>query len=109
MGKRVFLTQKEIKKIVRAYGGGYRWKKVDENEKNIYPKVFQDKSKKMLIIEKNWDLFTDTYYVAVHFCKSDGLVLKTDKWKLSEDNGEPFFLITTRTNREYDGSLEIFQ
>ena len=67
--KKYFLTQAELAKLLKNYGGGYRWthdKKLSQSGSVTYT----DAQNNMLTINQLWDKDTDKPYVMVHISGS---------------------------------------
>lgn len=77
--KKYFLTQAELAKLLKNYGGGYRWthdKKLSQSGSVTYT----DAQNNMLTINQLWDKDTDKPYVMVHISDSTGRIYRKDKW-----------------------------
>ncbi|MDU5439784.1 MAG: helix-turn-helix domain-containing protein [Ruminococcus sp.] len=77
--KKYFLTQAELAKLLKNYGGGYRWthdKKLSQSGNVTYT----DAQNNMLTINQLWDKDTDKPYVMVHISDSTGRIYRKDKW-----------------------------
>lgn len=77
--KKYFLTQVELTKLLKNYGGGYRWthdKKLSQSGSVTYT----DAQNNMLTINQLWDKDTDKPYVMVHISDSTGRIYRKDKW-----------------------------
>lgn len=77
--KKYFLTQAELAKLLKNYGGGYRWthdKKLSQSGNVTYT----DAQNNMLTINQLWDKDTDKSYVMVHISDSTGRIYRKDKW-----------------------------
>lgn len=77
--KKYFLTQAEFAKLLKNYGGGYRWthdKKLSQSGSVTYT----DAQNNMLTINQLWDKDTDKPYVMVHISDSTGRIYRKDKW-----------------------------
>lgn len=77
--KKYFLTQAELAKLLKNYGGGYRWthdKKLSQSGNVTYT----DAQNNMLTINQLWDKDTDKPYVMVHISDSTGRLYRKDKW-----------------------------
>lgn len=77
--KKYFLTQAELAKLLKNYGGGYRWthdKKLSQSGSVTYT----DAQNNMLTINQLWNKDTDKPYVMVHISDSTGRIYRKDKW-----------------------------
>lgn len=77
--KKYFLTQAELAKLLKNYGGGYRWthdKKLSQSGNVTYT----DEQNNMLTINQLWNKDTDKPYVMVHISDSTGRIYRKDKW-----------------------------
>ena len=77
--KKYFLIQAELAKLLKNYGGGYRWthdKKLSQSGNVTYT----DAQNNMLTINQLWDKDTDKPYVMVHISDSTGRIYRKDKW-----------------------------
>ena len=77
--KKYFLTQAELSKLLKNYGGGYRWthdKKLSQSGSVTYT----DAQNNMLTINQLWDKDTDKPYVMVYLSDSTGRIYRKDKW-----------------------------
>ena len=77
--KKYFQTQAELAKLLKNYGGGYRWthdKKLSQSGNVTYT----DAQNNMLTINQLWDKDTDKPYVMVHISDSTGRIYRKDKW-----------------------------
>lgn len=77
--KKYFLTQAELAKLLKNYGGGYRWthdKKLSQSGSVTYT----DAQNNMLTINQLWDKDTDKPYVMVYISDSTGRIYRKDKW-----------------------------
>lgn len=77
--KKYFLTQAELAKLLKNYGGGCRWthdKKLSQSGSVTYT----DAQNNMLTINQLWDKDTDKPYVMVHISDSTGRIYRKDKW-----------------------------
>lgn len=77
--KKYFLTQAELAKLLKNYGGGYRWthdKKLSQSGNVTYT----DAQNNMLTINQLWDKDTDKPYMMVHISDSTGRIYRKDKW-----------------------------
>lgn len=98
--KKYFLTQAELAKLLKNYGGGYRWthdKKLSQSGSVTYTDV-QDN---MLTINQLWDKDTDKPYVMVHISDSTGRIYRKDKWDWFETIRQLHFVWTLQ-GEEYD-------
>lgn len=76
--KKYFLTQAELSKLLKNYGGGYRWthnKKLSQSGNVTYT----DAQNNMLTINQLWDKDTDKPYVMVYLSDSTGRIYRKDK------------------------------
>ena len=103
MGKRkFFLTQDEITKLLKNYGGGYRFKK---NTSLSEPKqiAYNDTSNGgMLTLNERWDKEKDETYIMVHLSHSDGKIYRKDKWNYFSDIHQLYFDYSIDDKGEYD-------
>ena len=83
MKRKHFLTQKQIKHIVKHYGGFYKYR-YNPNVVNEYDKLYLcQKSNKYLwlCISNNQDNL-----VVVTLTNSTGVIIKRDYWDMLQDN-----------------------
>lgn len=98
--KKYFLTQAELAKLLKNYGGGYRWthdKKLSQSGSVTYT----DEQNNMLTINQLWDKDTDKSYVMVHISDSTGRIYRKDKWDWFETIRQLHFVWTLQ-GEEYD-------
>lgn len=103
MGKRkFFLTQDEITKLLKNYGGGYRFKK---NTSLSEPKqiAYNDTSNGgLLTLNERWDKDKEETYVMIHFSHSDGKIYRKDRWNYFSDIHQLYFDYSIDDKGEYD-------
>ena len=77
--KKYFLSQADLSKLLKNYGGGYHWKLHKQMSKsgNV---TYMDTQGGMLSINQLWDQETDKPYVMVYLSHSDGKIYRKDKW-----------------------------
>ena len=106
MGRKVFLTQDEISKLLKNYGGGYRWKLNKDLSQKSDQKVYMDVSGGMLTINRKWDKETDTYYVMVHISDASGIIYRKDRWNFFPDARQLYFDYSIDKDGNYDIELK---
>ena len=106
MGRKVFLTQDEISKLLKNYGGGYRWKLNKDLSQNSDQKVYIDVSGGMLTINRKWDKETDTSYVMVHISDASGKIYRKDRWNFFPDVRQLYFDYSIDKDGNYDIELK---
>lgn len=106
MGRKVFLTQDEISKLLKNYGGGYRWKLNKDLSQNSDQKVYMDVSGGMLTINRKWDKETDTSYVMVHISDASGKIYRKDRWNFFPDIRQLYFDYSIDNDGNYDIELK---
>lgn len=77
--KKYFLTQAELAKLLKNYGGGYR-RTHDKKLSQSGNVTYTDEQNNMLTINQLWDKDTDKRYVMVHISDSTGRIYRKDKW-----------------------------
>lgn len=77
--KKYFLTQAELAKLLKNYGGGYRFK-LNKKLSHSGSVTYTDSQGGMLSINQLWDKDTDKPYVMVHISDSTGRIYRKDKW-----------------------------
>lgn len=77
--KKYFLTQAELSKLLKNYGGGYRFK-LNKRLSQSGNVTYTDVQGGMLSINQLWDKDTDKPYVMVHISDSSGRIYRKDKW-----------------------------
>lgn len=98
--KKYFLSQADISKLLKNYGGGYRYKQ----KRNLSQKecvTYMDTQGGMLTINQLWDKETDKPYVMVYISDSDGKIYRKDKWNWFDTIKELYFDWTLQ-NGNYD-------
>lgn len=105
MGRKVFLTQDEISKLLKNYGGGYRWKLNRDLQKSDQ-KVYMDVSGGMLTINRKWDKETDTSYIMVHISDASGKIYRKDRWNFFPDIRQLYFDYSIDKDGNYDMELK---
>lgn len=77
--KKYFLSQADLSKLLKNYGGGYHWKIHKQMSKsgNV---TYMDTQGGMLSVNQLWDQETDKPYVMVYLSHSDGKIYRKDKW-----------------------------
>lgn len=106
MGRKVFLTQDEISKLLKNYGGGYRWKLNKDLSQKSDQKVYMDASDGMLTINRKWDKETDTSYVMVHISDASGKIYRKDRWNFFPDVRQLYFDYSIDKDGNYDMELK---
>ena len=106
MGRKVFLTQDEISKLLKNYGGGYRWKLNKDLSQKSDQKVYMDVSGGMLTINRKWDKETDTSYVMVHISDARGKIYRKDRWNFFPDARQLYFDYSIDKDGNYDMELK---
>ena len=101
MRNRVFLTQEEITKLLKNYGGGYRWK-LNKTLSNTSEKVYTDSKGGMLTINRKWDKETDKDYVMVHISDNTGVIYRKDRYNFFPGIRQLYFDYTIDKDGNYD-------
>ena len=98
--KKYFLSQADLSKLLKNYGGGYYWKihKQLSNSGNV---TYTDTQGGMLSINQLWDKETDKPYVMVYLSHSDGKIYRKDKWDWFDTIHQLYFDWTLQ-NGDYD-------
>lgn len=98
--KKYFLSQADLSKLLKNYGGGYYWKihKQLSNSGNV---TYTDTQGGMLSINQLWDQETDKPYVMVYLSHSDGKIYRKDKWDWFDTIHQLYFDWTLQ-NGDYD-------
>lgn len=98
--KKYFLTQAELAKLLKNYGGGYRYK-LNKKLSHSGSVTYTDSQGGMLSINQLWDKDTDKPYVMVHISDSTGRIYRKDKWDWFETIRQLHFDWTLQ-GEEYD-------
>lgn len=106
MGRKVFLTQDEISKLLKNYGGSYRWKLNKDLSQKSDQKVYMDASGGMLTINRKWDKETDTSYVMVHISDASGKIYRKDRWNFFPNVRQLYFDYSIDKDGNYDVELK---
>lgn len=98
--KKYFLSQADLSKLLKNYGGGYHWKihKQLSESGNV---TYTDTQGGMLSINQLWDKETDKPYVMVYLSHSDGKIYRKDKWDWFDTVRQLYFDWTLQ-NGDYD-------
>lgn len=98
--KKYFLSQADLSKLLKNYGGGYYWKihKQLSESGNV---TYTDTQGGMLSINQLWDKETDKPYVMVYLSHSDGKIYRKDKWDWFDTVRQLYFDWTLQ-NGDYD-------
>lgn len=98
--KKYFLSQADLSKLLKNYGGGYHWKihKQLSESGNV---TYTDTQGGMLSINQLWDQETDKPYVMVYLSHSDGKIYRKDKWDWFDTVRQLYFDWTLQ-NGDYD-------
>lgn len=98
--KKYFLSKADLSKLLKNYGGGYRFKQSTKLSESGCV-VYTDTKGGMLTINQLWDKETDKPYVMVYISDSDGKIYRKDKWDWFDTIKELYFDWTLQ-NGNYD-------
>lgn len=98
--KKYFLSQADLSKLLKNYGGGYHWKihKQLSESGNV---TYMDTQGGMLSVNQLWDKDTDKPYVMVYLSHPDGKIYRKDKWDWFDTVRQLYFDWTLQ-NGDYD-------